>query len=94
MTVRDREVLELLREEPELLAIADAVAETERPSSLLGPVRWLAAVALAAVALFALVLAAPWDRGGGGGVLDRALAAINKQGPVTHLTTRLDVPGA
>ena len=94
MSVRDREVLELLREEPELLAIADAVAETERPSSLLGPVRWLAAVALAAVALFALVLAAPWDRGGGGGVLDRALAAINTQGPVTHLTTRLDVPGA
>jgi hypothetical protein len=94
MTVRDREVLELLREEPELLAIADAVAETERPSDLLSPGRWLAALALAAVALFALVLAAPWDRGGGGGVLDRALAAINTQGPVTHLTTRLDVPGA
>lgn len=94
MTVRDREVLELLREEPELLAIADAVAETERPSDLLSPGRWLAAIALAAVALFALVLAAPWDRGGGGGVLDRALAAINTQGPVTHLTTRLDVPGA
>ena len=94
MSVRDREVLELLRDEPELLAIADAVAETERPSALLSPVRWLAAVALAAVALFALVLIAPWDRGGGGGVLDHALAAIDTQGPVTHLTTRLDSPGA
>jgi hypothetical protein len=94
MTVRDREVLELLRDEPELLAIADAVAETERPSALLSPARWLAAVALAAVALFALVLAAPWDRGGGGGVLDRALAAIGTKGPVTHLTTRLDSPAA
>jgi hypothetical protein len=94
MSMRDREVLELLRDEPELLAIADAVAETERSSDLLSPVRWLAAVALAAVALFALVLAAPWDRGGGGGVLDRALAAIDTQGPVTHLTTRLDSPAA
>ena len=79
--MRDREVLEVLRDEPELLAIADAVSETERPSALLSPVRWLAAVALAAVALFALVLAAPWDRGGGGGVLDRALAAIPAGGP-------------
>jgi hypothetical protein len=94
MTVRDREVLDLLRDEPELLALADAVADTARPSALLSPVRWLAALALAAVALFALVLAAPWDRGGGGGVLDRALAAVDTSGPVTHLTTRLDVPGA
>jgi hypothetical protein len=94
MSVRDREVLDVLRDEPELLAIADAVSETERPSALLSPVRWLAAVALAAVALFALVLAAPWDRGGGGGVLDRALAAIPAGGPVVHLTASLDSPGA
>lgn len=94
MSVRDREVLDLLRDEPELLAIADAVAETERPSALLSPVRWLAAVALAAVALFALVLAAPWDRDGGGGVLDRALAAIPAGGPVVHLTASLDSAGA
>jgi hypothetical protein len=94
MSMRDSEVLEALRDEPELLAIADAVAETERPSALLSPVRWFAAVALAAVALFALVLAAPWDRGGGGGVLDRALAAVNEKGPVAHMTTRLSIPGA
>jgi len=31
MSMRDREVLELPRDEPELLAIADAVAETEAP---------------------------------------------------------------
>ncbi len=30
MTVQDREVLEALRDEPELLAIADALAATER----------------------------------------------------------------
>jgi hypothetical protein len=94
MSVRDREVLDVLRDEPELLAIADAVGETERTVIPLGPVRWLAGVALAAVALFVLVLASPWDRGGGGGVLDRALAAIDTEGPVTHLTTRLDVAGA
>ena len=94
MSVRDREVLELLRDEPELLAIADGVAETEAPRHL-RPIRALLAVATVAVALFALVLASPWDRGGGdGSVLGRALAAIPAGGPVVHLTARLDSPGA
>jgi hypothetical protein len=93
MSVRDREVLDLLRDEPELLAIADAVADTQNAPRRLRPVRALGAVALAAVAIFVLVLAAPWDRGGGGrgSVLDRALAAIDSSGPVTHMTMRLDV---
>ena len=41
-------------------------------------------MALAVVAIFILVLAAPWDRGGGGrgSVLDRALAAIDSNGAV------------
>jgi hypothetical protein len=43
MSVLDGETLDLLRDEPELLAIADAVAEIERPSTLLNPIRWLAA---------------------------------------------------
>ena len=30
MTIRDREVLEKLRDDPELLALADAVVETQR----------------------------------------------------------------
>ena len=94
MSVRDREVLELLRDEPELLAIADAVAETE-PSRRLKPGRALLAVAVVAVGLFALVLASPWDRGGGdGSVLGRALAAIPAGGPVVHLTSSLESPGA
>jgi hypothetical protein len=94
MSAHDREVLDLLRDEPELLAIADAVADTQRAPRPLRPLRAIAAVTLAAAAIFVLVLASPWDRGGGGGrgsVLDRALAAIDSSGPVTHMTMRLDV---
>jgi len=94
MSVRDREVLELLRDEPELLAIADSVAETVAPRHI-RPGRALLAVAVVATALFALVLASPWDRGGGGGgVLGRALGAIDSEGPILHLTTRAELtPG-
>ena len=93
MSVRDREVLDLLRDEPELLAIADAVADTQQRPRLLLPFRAIVAVTLAAAAIFVLVLAAPWDRGGvgTGTVLDRALAAIDSSGPVTHMTMRMDV---
>src|SRR5207249_1143082 len=55
VNVRDREVLDLLRDEPELLAIADAVAETERSPRHFRSYRAPAAVALAAVAIFGLV---------------------------------------
>ena len=89
MTVRDPEILELLRDEPELLAVADAVAETQR---LPRPRRWrrretrLFAAAAVAVGVVAAVLLAP---GGGGkhGIVDRALAAIGN-GRVLHLVTR------
>lgn len=93
MSAHDREVLDLLRDEPELLAIADAVADTQHTPRPLRPFRTLVAVTLAAAAIFVLVLASPWDRGGGGrgSVLDRALAAIDSSGPVTHMTMRLDV---
>ena len=93
MSLRDREVLDLLRDEPELLAIADAVSDTENGPRQLRPFRAVGAVALAAAAIFVLVLAAPWDRGGGGrgSVLDRALAAIDSKGAVVHMTMRMDV---
>jgi hypothetical protein len=92
MSAHDREVLDLLRDEPELLAIADAVADTQRASRTLQPFRAIGAVALAVVAIFVLVLAAPWDRGGGGRgtVLDRAFAAVGGEGPVVHMMMRMD----
>ena len=92
MSLRDREVLDLLRDEPELLAIADAVTDTQHVSHPLRPFRAIAAVMLAAAVIFVLVLAVPWDRGDGGrgSVLDRALAAIDSKGPVVHMTMRMD----
>jgi hypothetical protein len=94
MTIRDREVLEELRDDPELLALADAVVETQRLRRRT-PIGALTAVAVAAAALFALVLASPWDRGGGerASVLDRALAAIETQGRVVHMTIRFEESG-
>ena len=90
MTIRDREVLDELRDDPELLAIADAVVETQRIRRRSRPWGVATVVALAA-ALFLLVLASPWDRGGGqGSILDRALAAIETKGPVVHMTIRLE----
>jgi hypothetical protein len=84
MSIRDREVLEELRDDAELLAVADAVAETQRLNRRFRPWRAATVVAIAA-ALFLLVLASPWDRGGGDGlVLDRALASIDTRGPVLH----------
>ena len=90
MTIRDREVLEELRDEPELLAIADAVVETQRIRRRVRPWGAVTVVALAAV-LFLLVLASPWDRGGEPAtVLDRALAAIDTRGRVVHMTIRFE----
>jgi hypothetical protein len=60
MTIRDREVLEELRDDPELLALADALVETQRLRRV-RPIGALTAIALAAVAFFILVLASRWD---------------------------------
>ncbi len=89
MTIRDPEVLEALRDEPELLAIADAVAETQR-STRSSPRRAVSRSA-ALVAVGAAVLAAVllWPSGGGRHrILDRAQAAIG-DGPVLHLIARV-----
>ncbi len=88
MTIRDPEVLEALRDEPELLAIADAVVETQpsaRHSRRRAVSRSAAVVAVGAAVLAAVLL---WPNSGGGRnrILDRAQAAIGN-GPVLHLIT-------
>ena len=84
MTMRDPEVVDLLRDPPELLALADAVADTQsRPRRVRGLAPKLAAVAAVAAGIAAVVLL--WPGGGSGnGVLGRALAAIG-DGQVLHL---------
>ncbi|MGH3428540.1 MAG: hypothetical protein ACRDQZ_13395, partial [Mycobacteriales bacterium] len=86
--LRDREILEELRSQPELLAIADAVhgalgrEERDRRRRRLAT-RWLAMAAVVSAAVLAAVLLLPWGSGGQGFVGD-ALAAIPGRGPVVH----------
>lgn len=88
MSIRDPEVFEALRDEPELLAIADAVEETQRlprSSRRRALSRSAVLVAVGAAALVAVLL---WPSGGGRSpILDRALAAIGNE-PVLHLVSR------
>jgi hypothetical protein len=77
---QDREVVTLLAREPQLLAIADAVAATHAARRRL-PVRSLAAVA-ALLAAAGLALLAPWGDGAPS-VVESARAAIGS-GPVLH----------
>lgn len=81
--IDDPEVLELLREEPELLAIADAIAATQRAERRRRlPAR---ALALAAVVATALVIVSVVElTGRGPSLAERALAAIGG-GRVVHL---------
>jgi hypothetical protein len=91
--IADAEVVELLRDSPDLLAIADAIASTqERPRRRLraGLIR-LAAVAAVVVIAGVVALASPWD-GRGGGFVERALAALG-DGQVIHLVSVSEVPG-
>ena len=71
----DDEVLELLADEPELLAIADAVVETQRPRRRVRPAGIVAsAVVLAAVVALAFAF---WPNGRSDGISDStAVAAI------------------
>ena len=88
MTVRDPEILELLHEEPELLALADAVSATQRPRRARRYVTPVTAVTIAAAALLVLALVAPWESDRRNPVLDRALAAVGA-GPVLHVAERI-----
>ena len=84
MTVRDIETLELLQDQPELLAIADAVVSTQRRRRRL-PRRVLLAVA-AVLAAAVVALLAPWQNEDGRGLVpERALAALPAKAPVMHL---------
>jgi hypothetical protein len=91
MTIRDPEVLQALRDEPELLAIADAVAETQKPSRAR---RWLvpgSLVAVGAAAVAAALLVLFWPGGGGSSsILDRARAAIGTE-RVLHVVVEAPV---
>jgi len=94
--LRDPEVIESLRDEPELLAIADAIHATlgedyrrQRRRRRIVRVGTLAAVVSAAAVL---ALLQPWS-GGGSGLVSQALAAIPGQGPVVHAVLRSPLPG-
>jgi hypothetical protein len=78
---RDGELVELLGDEPELLAVADALVATRAPRRRLRPV-FLAAAVLAVAALAALAAISPWQ--GNPTLVDRALAAVGDQ-PVLHV---------
>lgn len=95
--LRDPEVLDQLRHQPELLAIADAIHATlgRDYRRRLRRRRLSRAAAIGAVALAAAVLALvqPWN-GGGGGLVSQALAAIPGRGPIVHALLRSPIPGA
>ncbi len=81
--IDDPEILELLREEPELLAIADAIAATQRGERRRRlPARALALAAVLATALVAVSVVELTGRGPS--LAERALAAIG-DGRVVHL---------
>jgi len=85
----DREVIELLADEPELLAIADAIAATQsRPRRRV----WsrIGAVAAAVIAVGTVLVVLP-DRGGDRSLLADALAAVGR-GPVVHARIETMLP--
>ena len=85
MTLRDPEVLDVLRDEPELLALADALADTQRLRSprFRHHTPRLAGVAANAAGIAAVVLL--WPGGSGNdGILGRAAAALGDNA-VLHL---------
>jgi len=86
--VADPEVIELFAERPELLAIADAVAQTQQRRLRWSRASLLLTAAVAAVAVLALV--APWRSNGPSG-LERALAAVGA-GPVIHAVVEYSSP--
>lgn len=83
--VSDREILKLFADEPELLAITDAIHATYRPPRRL-PRQVLPIAAAIAVAIVAAVA---WPRGDG--LVESALAAVGSD-PVIHSVVRRDAP--
>lgn len=89
----DLEVVELLADRPDLLAIADAIVATQRAPAVRRsrrtPLRLVAVAAVLGLAV-ALALVSPW--GGRAGFVDRALAAIGSR-DVVHVVETAEVPG-
>lgn len=84
----DREVLDELANDPDLLAIADALVATRARRRL--PVRRLAAVLAAVLVAGAVALLVPWP-GRGSGFTARALAALG-DGEVIHVVSVTTLP--
>ncbi len=77
----EADLVELLADDPELLALADAIAATRSGRRRrAAPILVVAAVA---AALAALAVASPWQGSSRASLVDRALAAIGN-GPVLH----------
>src|SRR3989440_12267333 len=89
MTLRDPEIVEVLADKPELLALADAFAETQRRPKADVFRRTTPRVLAVACVVAAIVVGVVLSSGGGGdhGIVERALAAIGN-GQVLHLVTR------
>jgi hypothetical protein len=81
------ELVELLRDEPGLLPLADAIAQTQSRRR-----RWphLAAATALVAASAALLLVAPWGSGHEPSLVQKALAAVGN-GPVIHAVIESDV---
>jgi hypothetical protein len=89
MTIRDPEILELLGDKPELLALSDAVAETQQQPRRRRRLRLTAPRLLSIAAAVAMVIIVFLFAPGGGGnhsIIDRALAAIGN-GRVLHVVS-------
>jgi hypothetical protein len=84
----DREILELLQDRPDLLAVADAIAVTQ-PHRRSMPRIVVAPVVVAAAAVVLLLLA-PWQSHGPS-IVDRARAAVGG-GPVIHAVVEYSWP--
>jgi hypothetical protein len=84
--LRDDELVEMLIDEPQLLALADGLVATKRRAlevvTVTRPVRRAAAAVATVSALGALLLASPWQ--GSSSIVEKALAAVGS-GPVLHV---------
>jgi hypothetical protein len=93
--LRDPEVLEELHDEPELLALADAVYDRlggeYRHKRRSARTALIAGATAAAAGAVVLVLIRPWGAGGPS-LVDEALAAIPERGPVLHAVLQTIVP--
>jgi hypothetical protein len=93
--LRDPEVLEELRDDPELLALADAVHDRiggeHRRRRRRARAAAIAGVAAAGATAALLALIRPWGAAGPS-LVEEALAAIPERGPVVHAVLQSKIP--